>query len=208
MQGHPYSLDLKNKATSLRVQGRLSIDEISAKLSVPRGTLAVWLRKDPLTNRERSDRRIKSTKEKREREPKSKYFSYVEGKSITRSQKAKIAEAAVLFRLALHGFNAFTSVFDGDSIDWVVEVPGKNKLLRLEVRWASRYRVGTPIIRLTRSNGRNKTRRFRDGELDYLVGYDLRSDTVYVFRYSELDHLKSMISVREDAAERWDKLRG
>ncbi len=44
-------------------------------------------------------------------------------------------------------------------------------------------------------------------EFDFIVGYDLYSDAAYVFTYEEVKHLKKAVTVRDDAFERWDKLR-
>jgi hypothetical protein len=208
MRGHPYDQKVRSAVLYLRMKERLSLDEIQARSGVAKGTLSVWLRKHPLSNKERVGRRVTAAQVKRDQEPRSKFFSCVPVNGLSRSRKAKIAEAAVLFRLALHGFNAFTSAFDGDSTDWLVEIPETGKLAKLEVRWAKRSKHGRPTISLRKSNGRHATRRFRGGEVDFLVGYDLRTDTAYVFSDKELRNVKSMISVREGASERWDKLRG
>ncbi|MGH9941589.1 MAG: hypothetical protein ACRD9R_04415, partial [Pyrinomonadaceae bacterium] len=59
------------------------------------------------------------------------------GKQISQQQKGKIAEAAVWFRLAPHGFEVYQSPFDDDKVDFVVKVPGMGKFLTLQVRYVS-----------------------------------------------------------------------
>jgi hypothetical protein len=49
--------------------------------------------------------------------------------------------------------------------------------------------------------------KYRDGELDVVVGYDAHADQAYVYTWKELEHLKSSVAVTEDALERWDKLK-
>jgi len=56
------------------------------------------------------------------------------------------------------------------------------------------------------SDGRGKTRPYRDGDFDILVGYDLFSDRAYVYLWSELKGVTTRKSMAVDALERWDKL--
>jgi len=122
--------------------------------------------------------------------------------------KGRIAEAAVLFRLALHGFDAFSSIFDGDKTDWLVQVPETGKILRIQVRCVNTAkRHGLPAILLTCAERHHKRRRYREGEFDFIVGYYLFNDTAYVFSFDEVVHLKTYVTVSEKYAERWDKLR-
>jgi hypothetical protein len=54
------------------------------------------------------------------------------------------------------------------------------------------------------SNGR-ASRKYREGELDFVVGYDFFSDTAYVWSWAEVRG-RTSISASHDAAERWDKI--
>lgn len=137
----------------------------------------------------------------------SKFHQLVKGRTLSRADKGQIAEAAVLFRLAIHGLHVLTSVFDGGRSDWIVETPSR-RLCKLQVKWARRKRHGLPVFYLTCSDGRGRTRRYREGEFDFLTGYDLFTDTVYVFTWDELASNKDSVTVREDASERWDKILG
>jgi hypothetical protein len=131
----------------------------------------------------------------------------VDTSSLSGHQKAKIAEAAVLFRLCLHGFNPYGSFSEGEKPDWLVLDTMTGRVHRIEVRWTRMNRYGAPVILLRCSNGRGKCRRLRSNEFDFLVGYDLFTDMAYVYAARELEHLTTSVSVSPDALERWDKLR-
>ena len=70
---------------------------------------------------------------KKERGEVFKFYQAVTGRELTRQEKAKIAEAAVAFRLLLHGFHVDGSMFNGDKPDWVVQVPGTKAIHTVQV---------------------------------------------------------------------------
>jgi hypothetical protein len=202
---------LKAEAIRLRVEERRSLREIEALTKAARSSLSLWLRPYPLTEEERKAR---SRAAKRYVTPKkshgeeSKHHRAVVVVNLPTQQKGKIAEAAVLFRLLLHGFIAYKSPFDGDKTDFMVEVPETGERLKLQVRWmATPTRHGLPGILLTCADGHHKRRRYRPGEFDFIVGYYLFNDTAYVFSFDEVTHLKTHATVSEEHAERWDKLK-
>lgn len=125
---------------------------------------------------------------------------------MSRRQKMKIAEAAVLFRLAVFGFDIYRAEFDGDRVDWLVGTPTGFK--RLQVRWASPQERGLPLVKVTCAEGAHGYRTLGPQDFDILVGYDFFSDTAYVFTVADVGSNRQAIAVREDAAERWDKLAG
>jgi hypothetical protein len=194
------------------LEERLSLKEIEAKLGASRGSLSSWLREFPLTAEEqlekaRQKKRGKSWGGKHIKREESKYHRMVEPGSLTGHRRAKIAEAAVLFRLTLRGFTAYASCFDGEKIDWLAVEDTTGRMLRVEVRCVHHQKYGYPAIRLRCSNGRGQCRRMRQEEFDILVGYDLYIDTAYVFTAREVEQHRMSISASPDAAERWDKLR-
>ena len=203
--------ELKAEAIRLRVEDRHSLREIETITGAARGSLSAWLKPYPLTEEER---RARSKLAKRYIPPikshgeESKYNRTVVWQNLMPYQKGRIAEAAVLFRLALHGFNAYSSVFDGDKADWLVQVPESGKVLKIQVRCVNATkRHCLPNILLACAEGHNKRRRYKDGEFDFIVGYYLFNDTAYVFSFDEVMHLKTHVTVSERHAERWDKLR-
>ena len=206
MRGYPYSKSIKKRAIKFRTKDRLSINEIEKKTKIPKGTLALWLRKNPLTRKEKLARR-RVAQHRRKYTPVESKFHKMALHPLSKERKGKIAEAAILFRLALNGFNVFSSVFDGDHIDWVVEVQETKRLVRVEVRWARQGEHGRPCIPLRKHKGRNNTRHIAE-DVDYVVGYDLFTDTAYVFTALESKSSNNYLSIRDDVAECWNKLRG
>jgi hypothetical protein len=87
-------------------------------------------------------------------------------------------------------------------------MPQAQKAYRIEVRWVKvDPRRGLPYISLICRGGVGKYRRYADDEFDFIVGYDLYSDTAYVFSSKEVAPLSSAVTIRPEAAERWDKLK-
>jgi transcriptional regulator with XRE-family HTH domain len=210
MRGKPDPA-LRARATKLRVEKRMSFDEISAATGVARGTLSSWLSQYPLTTEEREARRKVQIEKagialRKDRGQPSKWVQQVNVQSLTRAQKAKIAEAAVLFRLVLFGFNVYGPVFDGDRTDWLIETPLARKLLRIQVKWCRTPVVGQPMVTLMCADGAHGMRRYEECEFDAIVGYDLHTDIAYVFLPSEIASNKKTVAIAEKYAERWEKL--
>jgi transposase-like protein len=197
--------DLRAECVRLRVEERLSYKEIERKTGASRGSLSLWLRDHPLTDDEKDDRLAYLKQTRKPRLAPSKFYLVVRGQSMTRSQKARVAEAAVLFRLALHGFIPFGAAFDGEKTDWMVDV-GK-RIVKVQVKWARPQNSGLPNVSLICVEGHNTRRRYQEGEFDFIVGYDLVADVAYVWSWKEVEKHKRTITVTPDVAERWDKLR-
>src|SRR5205085_10331755 len=203
--------ELKSEAIRLRLEERLSLREIEALIGAARSSLSMWLKPYPLTDEEK---RVRSKLAKRYVTPKkshgeeSKHNRTVVWRNLKPYHKGRIAEAAVLFRLALHGFNPYSSFFDGDKIDWIVQVPETGKILKLQVRCVNATGShGLPNVLLTCAEGHDGRRRYKEGEFDYIVGYYLYNDTAYVFSFNDVKHIKTHVTVSEEYAERWNKLR-
>ncbi len=200
----------REEAIRLRVEERKSLGEIELQLGVSKGSLSLWLREYPLTDIERRDRRkLRLTRQvKVELESESKLQQALKGRELTRQQKGRLAETAALLRLILHGFNPLTSPFEGDPVDFFVEVPETRRVLRLQVKWASvTFGSKLPSVSLRCTEGHNKSRSFREGECDILVGYYLRTDTAYVWSWEDLNGVGGRITTKSSYAEAWWKLR-
>jgi hypothetical protein len=130
------------------------------------------------------------------------------GKVTSPLQKGKVAEVAVLLRMVIFGLRPYTSPFDGDRTDWIVEVPGTGRLWKVQVKLArdSLDKVGLPSVSLRCCDGVRHHRKYRPEEFDFIVGYVLFTDTCYVWSQSEVEHLTTSVTVEESARERWDKL--
>jgi len=196
----------------LRIQERLSGVEINRRTGVSNGTLSGWLKDVPLTAEEIRKKVIGShlgkPGKKKYRGEESKYNRMVTGYVLTRQDKAKVAEAAILFRLCLKRFIVYGSPFDGDKADWLIEsadAPGKT--YRIQVKWTkdAGKHGGLPLIPLWCME-KGKLRRYKEGEFDFIVGYCLFNDTAYVYSFAELKHLKALVSISDDAAEAWQKI--
>jgi transposase-like protein len=197
----------KEEAIRLRVEHRLSLEVISKQLGVSQSSCSLWLRGYPLSEQEKSTRKPPSTKgiARKIRGDRSKFSNVVDGQELTKSRKGRIAESAILFRLALHGLTPYGSPFDGDKTDWVVE-NAQGRTMKVQVRWAREARKGLPFISLRISDGRHNTRRDTENEFDFIVAYDLYTDTAYVFNQEDVRNNTALIAVSEERAEKWQQL--
>lgn len=140
------------------------------------------LRDFPLTKEELQQRR--ATREPVEtrfrtnqlRGEPSKFWSTARG--LTSQQMAHLGEAAIQFRLTLHGFRSFRSGFDGDRVDFVV-LDGP-RTLRLQVKCVKQTSSGKglPGIVLLRTVGHTGSTRYTAEEVDFIVGYWAYNETV------------------------------
>lgn len=205
---------LREECIRLRVEQRMSYDEISTSTEASKGNLHYWLKENPLTEQELKARRgAAGTKsriqvgEARRYKPgiPSKFKSMVIDETISSNRMGKISEAAVLFRLVLVGLNAFTSPFDGERTDIIAENLRTSKIMKLQVKTVRRPSHGAPYIPLLCKRG-SGTERYGEGDFDFIVGYDLHRDTAYVASWLECNSVSTTLSIRPDLAERWDKL--
>jgi hypothetical protein len=202
---------LQEEAVRLRVEERKSLKEIQALLGVSLGSLSPWLKPYPLTDAEirqrhtlKNQARIGTTcaRTRDVRGEPSRFWSVAQG--LSSQQMARLGEAAIQFRLTLHGFRSFRSSFDGDRVDFLV-LEGANAL-RIQVKCVHASPKGLPSISLCRTKGHNVRVRYMPDEIDFIVGYWAYNDTAYVYSLSELGQSVAKV-VTADGAERWDKLR-
>lgn len=205
--------ELRAEVRRLRTEQRMSIGEIAEATGAAQGSVSFWLRDIPLSEEEQkvrkqawADKFVKSGAWKKDRGDESKFHQMVKRAEISRDRKAQIAESAVLFRLALFGFPTSKPVFGGDKVDFLVET--RRGIVRVQVKWAASGQHGLPAVSLRCNNGTRKHRRYAKGEFDFLVGYDLFTDTAYVYSEADVAVLTTRVAIRKDAAERWDKLGG
>lgn len=198
--------ELKKECIRLRKEGRKTLNEIHRITGASKGSLSLWLRDHQLTKEEKDAKRSRAAQPLIGAEQISKFASMAPA-DPSRHQKAKIAEAAVLFRLCVCGFEVFGSAFDGDRSDWLASMPSSPKIARIQVKWASKPKRGNPQVGLRRTEGHNEHARYKEGEFDFIAGYYLPTDVVYIWSWQEVAHLKSYVTIAEDAMERWDKMR-
>lgn len=200
---------LREKALELRRLRRLSNAEVHKELGCQTALTTVmrWLATEPLTQVERRKKAADANRRRHQRHiVESKFSVAARGVKFTGEQKAQISEAAVLFRLAVHGFVVFKPSTPSSKVDWLVLVD--DRVLKIQVKWATPCKTGRPHVSLRCCAGRskNKLRRYRPGEFDFLVGYEFLTDTAYVYSEAEVARCKNTISILDAAAERWDKL--
>jgi len=206
VRGRP-NPELKAKCIRLREENRMSLREIHEATGASKGSLSTWLKSHPLTEAEQAERQKciqRYRAPKKERGAESEAHRMTVGRQLSRNEKAKIAEAAVMFRATLQQFVVYGSPFDGDRADWIIEVGGK--LWKVQVKWAQ-CRRGLPVVPLTHSPGGRGDRRYLPEDFDFIVGYDLYTDICHVWSYGETQKHKRTVTVRPEAAERWDKMR-
>lgn len=211
------------RAYSLRVKRRLSDAAIARATGVAKSTIGIWLAAVPLSKHEQDTVRavakkaatqtlLKTLHRKsrgsppRPSEPPISRLAAQQHWSGDR--KMRVAEAAVLLRLATHGIGVYTSPFDGDSVDFIVET--RSGMRRLSVRWASRRKrtsvAARAFMSLRTSDGRNKFRSMTAADTDLFAAFDPYEEAVYVWTAKELAGKRTAIAMNEDARERWDKL--
>lgn len=95
-------------------------------------------------------------------------------------------------------------MFDGEKADWIVETH-QGKTWKIQVKWARAGQDGLPRIPLRCRGGGGKYRQYLEGEFDFIVGYDLWSDTCFVWSFDEVRG-KTGVTISSESAERWDKL--
>jgi hypothetical protein len=140
---------------------------------------------------------------KKDRGEESELHKTVRGNNLSSLQVGKISETAVLLRLLANGFTPFGSVFDGERADWVVEVPDTGKIVKIQVKTTHQNSTGLPLVQLI---CHSKARKYKQGDFDFIVGFNLFTDIAYVWAWKEVEG-RSTITICDDAMERWDKLK-
>jgi hypothetical protein len=201
-------IELKKECIRLRLEERLSLREIEAKTGASKGSLSSWLREFPLTHDEKKARRVgPPVPQKKDRGEESEIHRIVRVSKLNGVQVAKVSETAVMLRMLVRGFNVFGSMFDGEKADWVVEIYS-GKIFKVQVKTAKQGKHGLPSVELTHGNSsRLGSQRYVEGDFDFIVGYDIFTDTAYVWSWNEVAHLKTAVSVSENSRENWDKFR-
>lgn len=198
----------------LRVRDRKSLREIRQDTGVGISTISLTLRDYPLTDDELKVRRERTLKLARKanmaraqchRVVDGKFWEAIQVRAKTTDQRGAIAEAAVIFRMKVWGFVPHIPMCPGGKSDVIVSIPETGRHHRVQIKCVRRGTYGSPHCSLkSRRDGASSVRYGHD-DFDFFVGYDLREDICYVFRYAEIKRFKSHLSVSTEAIERWDK---
>ena len=195
---------VKLEAIRLRVEQRLGLRAICKRTGLSKGTASVLLRKFPLNEGEVRERRASAADQTNAARVRyapelSGIARLVAGQRLSGARKGRIAEAAVLLRLTLFGFEAWRDAFEGNPVDWLVTRPGISRYVRLQVRWAKHRKCGRPYVSARASSSHKE---LTLDTCDFLVGYDLETDTAFVIPVAERPG-KTVQCCRPEWAEAW-----
>lgn len=198
----------KKECIRLRTINKLSYNQIKNRTGISVATLSSWLRKYPLSKdrlQELKNRTLRYSSSRRKtlpaiREPCIKIHGV-----LNSSRKMKISETAILIRLLYLNLHVFASPFDGERYDWVVETPSK-KFARLQVKTCRAGKYGQPFASLTKAVGHSIRKRYDDDDFDFIIGYDILSDTAYVWTKEDVKNNGAAISLSEFSKENWKPL--
>lgn len=207
---------LKAEIIRLRVEERMSLKDIWRKTGASLGSLSLWLKPYPMTSEEKSACLVRARQKAiaegrvgnnvlKPRLPICSKHQQDVWTRLTTSGRGAISEMQVMCRLMKKEVEVYRPVADGCLFD-ILAVSPHSGVVKIQVKTVKTNSQGLTSISLKRTRGHNIATRYAPGEFDVIVGYDPRTDTAYVFTEDEVSHLKTGVSPRPDAAERWDKI--
>ena len=205
---------LREECIRLRQEQRLSYKDIHEITGASKGSLSLWLRDWPLTAEEIKERCSRNGRASAGRQWSKARLTegrpallpgLVNPVAFSTEQKGRIAEAAVVLRLAALNLECYRGVFDKSSIDFIVFSKYGNAA-KVQVRWGRKLREGYLAISLRKSDGRGKSRPYSQDEVDFFVAYVFDLDTAYVISAEEAAPLRNMITLKEQYAEDWQQV--
>lgn len=206
-------MNRQEEAIRLRREEGKSNADIAKAVGASRSTVLIWLKDHPLTpeqqgivdalTRSRRAKAISATMRKKKAVDESKYFKMAV--DLSPNLKGRVAEIAVCFRLTLMGYRVFQCIYDGDVVD-ILTMDGDSpcKIQVKMMRWCDE---GRPLMRLHRMGGKGEWL-YKKSDVDVFVGYDLKSDTCFVYdAWPLIDAGQKSVSACEEAKEAWQILR-
>jgi len=146
--------DLREECVRLRVEERLSLREIHDRTKASKGSLSTWLRGYPLTEDEKQAKKSAaasaSNRKRAERRkqaqpvgaPRPSTHPHPGTRSdYTSEQAGRVAEAAVLYRLALLKHEVYICAVGNGVFDAIVRLDASQELCRMQVKLTRRGRV-------------------------------------------------------------------
>jgi hypothetical protein len=202
--------EIKQEAIRLRVEERLGLKAICRKTGLSLGMASMLLRDHRLSQEEVRERRshaaVATNKAKGRYDAQlSRWALLLSGQQLSRDEKGQIAEAAVLFRLAIHHFQTWRASSDGNRVDWLVTRYGTRRHIRLQVKWAARDKRGRPCVRPMRRSGKTLVP-LTQADCDFVVGYDLETDIAFVMPIAHVVCRRRSITCGAQYAEAWEML--
>jgi len=208
-----YTNDVRQRCSSLRRAGH-SLNEIAEAEGVAKSTLSLWFREVPLdqVTKQQIEKaghlKRKITREKKRTAESlaavNSITGMIAGQDLDRRTKGRVAETATKLRLELHGYEVYQPASDGSRADFVVCKPD-GRCLKIQVKCVRPQKEGRSAIRLTHACGTKSQVRYSSEEVDVFVGFDLQTNSAYVWLWDELREASTK-TISNDALERWDKL--
>lgn len=205
--------DMVKRITELRSQQK-TVGEISSILKISKSSAAKYVKGMHLSDETRKllrtsldKKRIHTIKQNLQKkwESQNKFRSIIDLKNYSKSMKGSIAESAIIYRLLLHDFSVYSSIFDGHKLDMVACNNKTGDLLKIQVK-CTRVPCGfTPILTSKCMTGHSTFTPYKKRDLDILVGYDILNDSAYVFKYDEIKS-REVFNVTVESRENWEKL--
>lgn len=199
--------DLQAAAVRLRIEERLPLREIVARLKVAKSSAWQWLLPYPLSKEElAADRKGIGGRQRKIRDRESLVWEAAKERHPTRRDVGNAAEAATLYRLTLLGLPVYRAVFEGAKADWLIELPNR-RIIRIGVRSARPSADGLPMVNLECRDYRvaGGRRLLEATDIDLLLAFDVRADVAYVYRFQDLPRQSNM-RVNAEAREAWHRL--
>jgi len=208
-----FNVDIVEEIIKLRVQQK-TIEEIGTILNISKSSVTKYLKGIPISEETlislREQGRVKANNTVRVKRnllwnEQFKFKDMIEDSRYSKEIKGNIAEAAILYRLLIHNYHVYSSIFSGNRIDMIAYNIGIDKFIKIQVKCLYKHNI-TPFIKNRRTKGHNEHVKYNKEDLDFLIGYDIINDTAYVFTFDELRDRK-VISVTTESKENWDKIR-
>lgn len=206
------SSELRTECVRLRVEEHLELRAIRDRTGVSVGALSALLRMHPLPAPLKAQRAAARGAQRaiprEDRFPNaSPFLAFMKPlDTLSRKEKGRIAEAAVLLRLSLLGLIPAKPVFDGETSDWLVELPGRPDIKRIQVKWMKTGTHGQPFAPLTSTGSSGKVKVYTQADFDILVGYDIRTDRCYVWDWEAIGARQASVAADVASCEAWSRL--
>lgn len=126
----------------------------------------------------------------------SKFARMVDIESLSGDQKGRLSEDVVVNRLFAVGCVPFVRASGIQRFDILVYTPKSDEVLRIQVKT-----VGRGYIKITGHEGEYTRECF-----DYIVGYDIATDSAYVYSFEETRNHGTILTVDTSALEMWTKI--
>lgn len=203
-------LSPKEQAIRIRLSDKLSTPIIGEMLGIDGATVRLWTSPYPLSDWEMSEIHRKAgkmsgaiTRQRSQAELNlpCRYQEEISTNTYSSTQTGNIAEAAIRRKCQRLHFEFYAPAYGCAFFDGIIYVPQARQAWKVQIKTATHHNKGLPTVS-TRSS---KNKYLRE-TCDFLIGYEIVSDTAYVWSHDELIPFQYRVSLRPDAKENWKKL--